>query len=53
MVQALEGQEIVEKEVHHLGKRKSISTFLVTICTADISSESNSTDKLEVYGFDK
>ena len=53
MVNALESQDVVDEEVHHLGKRKSISTFLVTICTADISSESNSTDKLEVYGFDK
>ena len=43
MVNALEGQDVMDEEVHHLGKRKPASMFLVIISTANISGENNST----------
>ena len=51
-VQALEGQDVVEEEVPHLGKIKPVSTFIVLICTANIS---NRNFKLKMYrpNFDK
>ena len=50
--QALEGQDVVEEEVPHLGKIKPVSTFIVLICTANIS---NRKFKLKKYRptFDK
>ena len=45
MVNALEGQDAMEEEVPHLGKRKPASMFLVIISTANISRENNSLKK--------
>ena len=53
MVNALEGQDIADEEVHHLGKRKPVSVFLVIICTANIISENRSPKKFEMCSFNK
>ena len=47
MVNALEGQDVVDKEVHHLGKKKPFSVFLVLSITASISDENNSLEKIK------
>ena len=52
-VQALEGQDAVEEEVLHLGKKKPVSTFIVLICTANIIGENRLPKKIELFSFDK
>ena len=53
MVNALEGQDVADEEVHHLGKRKPVSVFLVIICTANIIGENRLPKKIELFSFDK
>ena len=53
MVNALEGLDVMDEEVHHLGKRKPVSVFLVIICTANILGENRLPKKIEMFSFDK
>ena len=53
MVNALEGQDVADEEVHHLGKRKPFSGVPSLSITANIIGENRSPKKIEMCSFNK